>query len=235
MTRAITATALLLAASFCFAKDKPAYEVGTFLSTTQQSDGVFSSASCGRYSCSGSAYSAAHNVHTLSTPEGAYMLEAPTSVVGTIILGSLTGGNAPTIHKAWFMDNLHEGDKVLFSASCNRRNNCTFRLPNPDRPDKEIVTVGYFAPATAKTNAAVLCGTGKLSLAVEAQVCSVQPATAASTAPVRVVTQPAATQAAVRVIAPLPPYSATAGQRICVGYAVDSNGNETCTHWGETQ
>ncbi len=161
-------------------KDKPAYQVGVFQSSTQVSDGTYSSASCGSFGCSGSAYSAAHNVHMVTTPEGLYSIEAPISVAGTFLAGWASGGHAPTIHKAWFMDSLHEGDKVLFSAECNKHNRCTIRMPNPDKPEKEFVTEGFFFPTIAKTNATSLCGTGRLTPAVEAQMCSSTPAPAAT-------------------------------------------------------
>jgi hypothetical protein len=156
-------------------KDKPAYEVGTFVENRRVSDGTFSSASCGSFGCSGSAYNASHNVHFVITPEGHYAIEAPVSVAGTILVGMLNNGYAPTMHKEWFMDNLHEGDTVLFSPQCNKHNRCTIRLPNPDNPNKEITTFGEFDPNSAKTNARVLCGTGRLTVAVEAQMCSAQP------------------------------------------------------------
>jgi hypothetical protein len=162
----------LLLASFAKNREKPPYEVGTFMSSRQVSDGTYSTASCGSFGCNGSAYNAAHNVHLVSTPDGIFSIEAPVSVGGTILLGLATNGNSPTVHKAWFMDNLHEGDKVLFSAACNKHNRCSIRLPNPDKPSKEILTLGFFFPTIAKTNATVLCGTGKLTADVEAQVCT---------------------------------------------------------------
>ena len=162
----------LLLASCALAKDKPPYEVGVFLSSRQVDDGTYSSASCGSFGCNGSAYSAAHNVHLVRTPDGIFSIEAPVSVGGTFLLGMLSNGQSPTVHKAWFMDDLHEGDKVLFSAQCNKHNRCTIRLPNPDKPTKEILTLGFFFPAIAKTNTTVLCGTGRLTADVEAQVCS---------------------------------------------------------------
>jgi hypothetical protein len=162
----------LLLASFAIARNKPPYEVGTFMSSRQVSDGTYSTASCGSFGCNGSAYNAAHNVHLVSTLDGIFSIEAPVSVAGTILRGMATNGNSPTVHKAWFMDNLHEGDKVLFSAACNKHNRCTIRLPNPDKPTKEILTLGFFFPAIAKTNTTVLCGTGKLTADVEAQVCA---------------------------------------------------------------
>jgi len=53
--------ALVLPAS---AKDHSAdYQVGIFSTTAAVSDGTYSSATCGAYGCTGSAFSAAHNVH----------------------------------------------------------------------------------------------------------------------------------------------------------------------------
>src|ERR1017187_10122781 len=162
----------LLLASCAIARNKPPYEVGTFMSSQQVSDGSYSTASCGSFGCNGSAYNAAHNVHLVQTPDGVFSIEAPVSVAGSILLSMATNGNSPTVHKAWFMDNLHEGDKVLFSAVCNKHNRCTIRLPNPDNANKEILTLGFFFPAIAKTNTTVLCGTGRLTADVEAQVCT---------------------------------------------------------------
>ena len=73
------------------------------------------------------------------------------------------------------MDNLHEGDKVLFAAKCDMKHSqhrCEFWLPNPDKTGKEVATLGSFSPAVAKTNTTALCGTGKLSAAVESQLCT---------------------------------------------------------------
>jgi hypothetical protein len=162
---------LALAATLSLAKDKPQYEVGTFIESTQVSDGTYSSASCGGGGCNGSAYNAAHNQHAVSAPEGTYYIDAPVSVGWSMVASMGTNGNAPLIHKQWFMDDLHEGDKVLFSAECNKHNVCTIRMPNPDKPDKEFRTMGRFYPNVAKTNATSLCGKGKLTAAVEAQVC----------------------------------------------------------------
>jgi hypothetical protein len=115
-----------------------------------------------------------------------YEIEAPVSVGGTLLLGIASNGFSPTVHKAWFMDNLHEGDKVLFSPVCKKHNRCTIRLPNPDKPNKEILTLGFFFPAIAKTNTTVLCGTGKLTADVEAQVCRPEntPPTPAALSPI---------------------------------------------------
>jgi hypothetical protein len=170
----------LLLAPFAVAKHELPYEVGTFISSRQVSDGTYSTASCGRFGCNGSAYNAAHNVHLVSTPDGIFSIEAPISVAGSLLLGIASNGNAPIVHKAWFMDNLHEGDKVLFSAQCGKHGRCTIRLPDPDNPKKKIVTLGFFFPAIAKTNTTVLCGTGKLTAAVEAQVCTRETASPAA-------------------------------------------------------
>ncbi len=170
--RAMPFVLFFLLSSFTIATDKPPYEVGIFMSSEQVSDGSYSTASCGSFGCNGSAYNAAHNVHLVRTDNGIYSIEAPVSVAGTVLLGMLNNGIAPTVHKAWFMDDLHEGDKVLFSADCNKHNRWTIRLPNPDKPTKEITTQGFFYPSIAKTNATTLCGTGKLTADVEAQVCA---------------------------------------------------------------
>src|SRR5580692_7105123 len=151
---------VLLVSTVSMAKEKPAYQVGTFVSSRQASDGSYSQVNCSGYGCSGSSYITPHNVHEVRTPDGVCSVEAPVSLGGTLALGMLTDGNSPTIHKQWFMDQLHEGDKVLFSAQCNQHNRCTIRLPNPDKPEKVILTQGVFSPTAAKTNVGVLCGTG---------------------------------------------------------------------------
>jgi hypothetical protein len=175
----------------------------------------------------------------LVTPEGIYLIESPTSLAATMLVGMTNGGNSPILHKAWFMDSLHAGDKVLFSADCNKHNACRFRLPNPDDPAKEIATNGAFEPAVAKTNATSLCGTGKLSASVEAQVCGqapVIPAAAQPVAPVaynvKVETAQVAPVAVVSVPAPVPLLSTTAPQQASAngehqieGYTISQGGS----------
>ena len=206
------------------------YQVGTFSSTGTISDGSY--ANCSGGGCS--AYSAAHNIHYVSTADGVYAIEAPTSVAGTMLVGMMSGGNAPTIHKGWFMDNLHEGDKVLFAAKCktyrNNHTSCQFWLPNPDKTGKEILTVGGFNPAVAKTNTSQLCGTGKLSASVEAQVCNAAPAPAEQ--PVEPVAQPqptAATSQQPRAVI-RPAVQQVPSAPACQSILTDANGNETCQH-----
>jgi hypothetical protein len=155
-----------------WAKDHSSdYQVGMFKSTETASDGTYSTASCGGFGCSGSAYNAHHNFHLVETKDGVYAIDAPTSVTGTVFASLATNGNAPTIHKAWFMDDLHDGDKVLFASKCGKHNFCQFWLPDPSKTGREILTTGRFAPAVAKTNTTSLCGTGKLSAAIEEEVC----------------------------------------------------------------
>ena len=61
---------VLLGSAVSMAKEKPAYQVGTFLESRQVSDGSYSHASCSGYGCSGSSYSAAHNVHAVQSSDG---------------------------------------------------------------------------------------------------------------------------------------------------------------------
>jgi hypothetical protein len=256
MTRAeriVTVLAVLgVLVAFAQAREKDHsadYQVGTFSSTGAISDGSY--ANCSGGGCSG--YNAAHNVHFVNTSSGTYSIEAPASMAGTMLVGMMSGGNSPTIHKGWFMDNLHEGDKVLFAAKCktyrNSHTSCQFWLPNPDKAGKEIATAGAFSPAVAKTNTSQLCGTGKLSRSIEAQVCNTAPApeeppAAAINQQLQAVTTPAVQQA------PQVPEPAPAGQPAapsqqpqavvkppvqqapqapaCKSVVIDANGNQKC-------
>jgi hypothetical protein len=81
--------------------------------------------------------------------------------------------------------------------------------PFPDKPSKEIRTLGFFFPAIAKTNSTVLCGTGRLTANVEAQVCTQAHSAPPHTAPSPV---PPATQkpvSAVSSVEPLNLYEST--------------------------
>jgi hypothetical protein len=40
----------------------------------------------------------------------------------------MSNGIAPDVHKSWFMDQLHEGDKILFAAKSDKHNRCEFKL-----------------------------------------------------------------------------------------------------------
>jgi hypothetical protein len=167
----------ILPVPIAHAKDHSSeYRVGHFSSTGQFSDGTYTS--CGGRSCS--SYTAGHNVHYVRTDDGMYTIEAPISVGKTLALGMLTDGFSPTIHKEWFMDQLHEGDQILFASKCNKHDHCIFYLPDPDKSGKEYMTIGYFEPDHAKTNTQTLCGKHKLAPEVEAQVCTLPASNAAS-------------------------------------------------------
>jgi hypothetical protein len=240
--------ALCIFPTFAHPKEKPQYEVGTFIQSGQVNDGTYSTASCGVGGCSGSAYNAAHNQHAVSAPEGTYYIDAPVSVGWSMVAAMGTNGNAPLIHKQWFMDDLHEADKVLFSAECNKHNACTIRLPNPDRPDKEFRTVGRFYPNVAKTNTTSLCGRGRLTAAVEAQVCGVrqepEPESAAQPVPVQTV-KPAVTvasapqsdiqkdQPAVQLQAAHKGVQREEEPKVCLNEVTYSNGESVCTMYAE--
>jgi hypothetical protein len=166
---AMVTAALCLCTSVSGATRKaPDYQVGIFSSTGRLSDGSF--AQCSGRSCAG--WNAGHNVHYVTTDDGIYAIEAPVSLGKSMLLGVLTDGMGPQVHQQWFMDQLNEGDKVLFTAKCNKHFVCIFKIPNPDKPDKQYTTIGNFRPRVAKTNTTALCGTGKLSAALEEQLCT---------------------------------------------------------------
>ncbi len=148
------------------------YKVGTLQSTESVNTGDFTSCDHGCL-----AQSTGHNIHYVVTDDGLYGISAPTSAGLSFLQGALVSPNLPDVHIQWFLDDLHVGDKVLFAAGCDKHNNCLFWLPKPDQQGKEYHTSGWFRPRIAKTNTNQLCGTGKLTPAVEAQVCN-QPAPA---------------------------------------------------------
>lgn len=160
---------VLFAALPVIASDKQiVYEMGTFVGAQQVNDGLYTAQSGGY----GEAHNFGHNMHVVVAPEGTYFIESPKNVGLSIFANVMTEGHAPTAHKAWFMDDLHNGDKVLFNAECNKHGHCTIRLPNPEDPNKHIQTEGTFKPNVAKTNTNnLLCGTGKLTADAEAQLC----------------------------------------------------------------
>lgn len=160
--------ALAVTTVAAFASDHSAnYMAGTFSATGKIEDGTYANGQ-GRGVVS---KTAAHNVHYVNTPDGTYAIEAPAAIGKSILIGTLTNSAMPILHKQWFMDELHEGDPVLFAAKCDKHDNCQFWLPNPDKTGSEIHTQGNYQPNVAKTNTTALCGKGKLSPAVEAQVC----------------------------------------------------------------
>jgi hypothetical protein len=198
----LTSLVVFVGDALCKEKEKAPYQAGTYISSTKVNDGSYSTASCGSFGCSGSAYSAAHNVHFVRTEAGVYGIESPTSGAATFLNAMANNGVSPTLHKAWFMDQLNEGDTVLFSAVCNNHNYCRISVPNPDKPEKVIMTNGFFRPALAKTNATSFCGKGKLSAELEIKVCAskVTVLPVATPAPVAPVTQSAVAPVAVPVM-----------------------------------
>jgi hypothetical protein len=164
---------VLIASMSLFGKKvAPAYEIGTFQGSGHFSDGVFISGDGGN----SESHEAGHGINTVVTPEGLYYIHAPINMASSVALGMLTNGVAPVIYKRWFMDDLHEGDQVLFNATCNKRGFCTIRLPDPHNPQKVIKTFGSFRPTIAKTNEVnALCGTGKLTPDAEAELCPMAP------------------------------------------------------------
>jgi len=152
-------------------------------------------------------------------------------VAGTVLVGMTTTGPTPTIHKAWFMDNLHDGDKVLFAAKCDMKHaqhRCEFWLPDPSKPGKEISTMGGFSPAVAQTNTTSLCGMGKLSASVEAQVCP----KAEPQAAVAPVMQSAVAESPAPAVQPIAAKPAVVQPSVhtpaCKSVMTDANGYETC-------
>ena len=126
-------------------------------------------------------------IHLLHTEAGDYRVEAPVNK-GLSFLSAMASNayNPPvTVHNKWFMDGVQPGTKVLFAAECakpskkhpNGTVSCTFWFPDPDSTDHEYQTAGDFTPfvtndgSNVQKAANTLCGTGKLSPAVEAQVC----------------------------------------------------------------
>lgn len=107
-----------------------------------------------------------------------YSIYSPSALGKTFLFKSFNNDGAltdddmtPNVHKQWFMDKLHDGDKVLFAAKCDKKNNCWFWLPDPDKQGAEVTTQGFFLPDAAETNTQSLCGKGKLAPQVEAEVC----------------------------------------------------------------
>ena len=149
------------------------YQVGTFVETQRVDTGSVSQGGSGGLFGGRNVrtQNLGHNAAVVSVPDGQYTINQPFSVGAAML-----GGSTVDPHKAWFMDQMHAGDKVLFAAKCNKHNDCQIWVPNPDKTGKEIMTDGRFEPAVAKTNTNALCGTGKLTADVEAQVCTPQAA-----------------------------------------------------------
>lgn len=168
--RLLALTALLSLAITSFGKDRPAYQVGIFVGKDVRDDGSLVSTS-GGYS---KGVQQGHYTYTVRTDDGSYVIDSPTAVASSIFASLATNGQSANIHKDSFLDTLHDGDKVLFSAKCDKHRRCSIRMPNPDNPNKTINTLGWFWPARGKSNVTALCGSGKLSQTIENEYCTDQ-------------------------------------------------------------
>lgn len=150
------------------------YKVGIYSATGQLRDGSYSNGETRGIA----AYNATHNIHFVQTDDGMYTIYSPSVLGKTFLFKPLTNDGTlmdddfvPNTHKQWFMDKLHDGDKILFAAKCDKKNNCWFWFPNPDKPGSEFKTQGYFLPDAVETNTKSLCGKEKLAPQIEAEVC----------------------------------------------------------------
>jgi len=190
------------------------YQAGTFAGTGFIDTGAVSDhASGGLFGGGGvKTRSIGHNVAWIDVPTGRYTIDPPFSVGAAILLGDKVDP-----HKRWFVDQMHPGDKILFAAKCtDKHNDCQIWVPNPDKVGKEISTVGRFEPLAAKTNTNALCGTGKLSADLEAQVCN-QPAADPQPTPAAEANQPVVTQP---VVAAAPPVQSVAAPSVAPVVAI---------------
>jgi hypothetical protein len=174
MKAAVLLTLTLVSVPMLAKDHSSEYQVGIFSAAGKLYDG--SALLCGRYECE--TYNQKFDVHYLRTADGLYSIEAPNTMGGASVGAAIVVGSEPdNAPGQWFMDQLHEGDKVLFASSCpKKRNVCDFWLPDPNHPGKEFHTEGHFWPDKRQTNTQTLCGTGKLKPEVEAQVCLAAPA-----------------------------------------------------------
>jgi hypothetical protein len=167
-------------------------------------------------------------IHLLHTDAGDYRVEAPVNK-GLSFLSALATANNPyataqTFHNKWFLDHVPAGTKVLFAVECakpsrkhpNDTVRCEFWFPDPDSTTHEYATLGDFTPymigdgSNTQKTANTLCGKGKLSPAVEAEVCPAAipapiPAPAAPADAVPAPAAPAAAAPASAVSAPATP------------------------------
>lgn len=127
-------------------------------------------------------------IHLLHTDTGDYRVEAPVNKGLTFLsaMGSNAYRPAQTFHNKWFLDNVQAGTKVLFASECGKPNKkhpaqavrCEFWFPDTDSTEHEYATIGDFTlylqgdGSNTQKTANTLCGTGKLSAATEAQICT---------------------------------------------------------------
>jgi hypothetical protein len=180
--------------------------------------------------------SGGQGIHLLHTDAGDYRVEAPVNK-GMSFLPAMAAANNPyataqTFHNKWFLDHVPAGIKVLFAVGCSAPNNkhpndtvrCLFWFPDPDSSTHEYETLGDFTPyivgdgSNTQKTANVLCGKGKLSPAVEAQVC-----TPAFTAPIPPPMAAAVQEPFVPAVAPVPtPVTPAANRAAMVSPAIGS-------------
>jgi len=147
--------------------------------------------------------------HFLHTDSGNYRVEAPVNK-GMSFMAAMAAprGTTPmTFHNKWFLDNVAAGTNVLFAVQCGKPNKkhpndtvrCEFWFPDPDSTNHEHRTLGDFTPylegngSNIQNTANSLCGKGKLSASVEAQVCN-QPAADPQPTPTAEAIQPVVAQ-----------------------------------------
>ena len=193
VTRLAVATALLLIPALGFTKDKEAktykhaaqYQVATLDQTLRVTTG--SDVTLAKTMTDAKLGAGGQGIHLLHSDAGDYRVEAPVNKGLTFLsaMGSNAYNPAKTFHNKWFLDNVQPGTKVLFASECdhpskkhpNEAVRCAFWFPDPDSADHEYGTSGDFTPFTAgdgsnlQNTANTLCGKGKLSAAVEAQMC----------------------------------------------------------------
>jgi hypothetical protein len=194
------AVVMLLVPALGFAKDGKTYkhaaeyQVATLDQTLRVNTG--SDVTLAKSGTDAKLSSGGQGIHLLYTDQGNFRVEAPVNkgrTFGLAFATAMANSNRPawaqqssaTIHNKWFLDNVRPGTKVMFAAECNKPNKkhpydtvrCMFYIPDPDSTDHEYETTGDFTPILAGDSSNVqkaadtLCGKGKLSASVEAQMC----------------------------------------------------------------
>jgi len=191
------------------------YQVAVLDESTRLSTGV--DATLGKTRTDAKLNGGGQGFHFLHTDSGNYRVEAPVNKGMTFLSAMAANRNNPavTFHNKWFLDNVAAGTNVLFAAQCSKPNKkhpndvvrCEFWFPDPDSDSHEYRTSGDFTPyiqgdgGNIQKTANSLCGKGKLSASVEAQVCN-QPAADPQPTPAAEPIRPDAAQPAVAVAQP---------------------------------
>ena len=191
------------------------YQVAVLDESTRVSTGA--DATLGKTSTDAKLNGGGQGFHFLHTDHGNYRVEAPVNKGMTFMSAMASDRYHPavTFHNKWFLDNTPAGTNVLFAAQCGKPNKkhpndvvrCEFWFPDPDSTSHEYRTSGDFTPylegdgGNIQNTANSLCGKGKLSASVEAQVCN-QPAADPQPTPAAEAIQPDVAQPAVAVAQP---------------------------------